>query len=116
MSFPQIESYRFGKIVIDGETYQKDVIIFPEGVQSNWRREQGHALSVDDLQDVIAVQPKVLIIGTGIFGRMQIPAETITQIEEARIEVVAHKTEKACQLYNQRKDEGDVIAALHLTC
>jgi hypothetical protein len=113
---PTIESYRFGKIVIDGETYPKDVIIFPEGVKPNWWREQGHSLSMNDLKDVIAAQPKMLILGTGTFGRMQIPAETLSQIEEAGIEVCAEKTEKACQIYNQRKDEGNVIAALHLTC
>jgi hypothetical protein len=116
MSIPKIESYRFGRIVIDGETYQKDVIIFPEGVQPNWWREQGHSLSLDDLKDVLAARPKTLILGTGTFGRMQIPAETLTKIKAAGIEVVAHKTEKACQVYNERKDEGNVIAAFHLTC
>ena len=116
MAAPQIDSYRFGKIAIDGETFQKDVVIFPEGVKPNWWREEGHALRIGDLKDVIASQPKTLIVGTGTFGRMQIPAETLIEIERAGIEVLALKTEKACQVYNQRKDEGGVIAALHLTC
>ena len=42
--------------------------------------------------------------------------DTLAQIEAAGIEVLAKRTETACQVYNQRKDEGDVIAALHLTC
>ena len=29
---PKIESYRFGHIVIDGETHTNDVIILPERV------------------------------------------------------------------------------------
>ena len=116
MDTPRIESYRFGKIVVDGEMYQKDLIIFPEGVTPNWWREQGHSLSMNDLEKVLAAQPKTLIVGTGSFRRMQIPTETLAGIKAAGIEVIAHKTEKACQIYNQRKDEGGVIAALHLTC
>ena len=116
MSNLKIESYRFGKIIIAGKTYQKDIIIFPDRVHSNWWREQGHSLSMKDLEDVIAAQPKTLIVGTGTFGRMQIPADTLTQIEEAGIKMIAHKTEKACQVYNQCQEKGDVIAALHLTC
>ena len=116
MNIPQIESYRFGKIVIDGDTYQKDVIIFPTHIASNWRRAEGHSLSIADLQAVIATQPKTLIVGTGTFGRMQIPSNTISELQTLGLEVIAHKTEKACQIYNQRKDEGNVIAALHLTC
>ena len=116
MDTPKIESYRFGKIVIDGESYQKDVIIFPEGVQPNWWRAQGHSLCMEDLKDVLAAQPKTLILGTGTFGRMNIPTETLAGIEAVGIQVLAHKTEKACKIYNQRKDDGGVIAALHLTC
>jgi hypothetical protein len=116
MATPKIESYRFGKIVIDGETFQKDLVIFPDSVKPNWWREQGHSLSMDDLKDVIAARPKTLVLGTGTFGRMNIPTETLTELEAFGIEVIAHKTEKACQIYNQRKDEGNVVAALHLTC
>jgi len=116
MDTPKIEFYHFGKIVINGETYQKDVIISPQGVQSNWWREQGHSLCMEDLKEVLAVHPKTLILGTGTFGRMQIPDQTLAEIKAMGIEVIEEKTEKACQIYNQRKDERSVVAALHLTC
>lgn len=112
----QIDNYRFGNITINGRTYQKDVIIFPHRVFSNWRREQGHSLSMKDLQEVIAMQPKILIVGTGMFGRMLVSNETLAALKAAGLEVVIEKTERACHIYNQRKDDDDVIAALHLTC
>jgi hypothetical protein len=115
MKIPKIESYRFGKIVIDGKSYQKDVIIFPEGVRPNWWRQLGHSLSIADLEDVIATHPKALIVGLGAFSRMVIPAATLAQLEAVVIEVLASKTETACQIYNQHRDEGDIMAALHLT-
>jgi hypothetical protein len=116
MSSPEVEAYRFGKITIDGEDYHKDVIIFPDRVMSNWWRQQGHSLSVDDLQEVLTAQPRVLIIGTGTFGRMHIPTSTLKKLQSLGIEVLSEKTEKACRLYNQRRSEDGVIAALHLTC
>ena len=64
-----IDSYRFGKIIINGKLYQKDLIIFPDRILQNWWREQGHTLVMADLDQVIAAKPKVIIIGTGMFGR-----------------------------------------------
>jgi len=113
---PQIEDYRFGHIVIDGQSYSNDVIIFPDRVMSNWWRDQGHSLSVDDLDKVLAASPQVLIIGKGANGRMSVPAGTRNRVEEQGIEVIIHKTEKACQVYNQISEEKEAVAALHLTC
>jgi len=116
MNSPKIEAYRFGKITIDGMSYNKDVIIFPDQVMPNWWRQEGHSLSLVDLQDVLTARPKVLIVGTGTFGRMQTPEETLAELQSRGIEVITEKTEKACQIYNQRRSENTVIAALHLTC
>jgi hypothetical protein len=32
MAVPQIESYRFGRIVVDGQVHTRDVIILPHRV------------------------------------------------------------------------------------
>jgi hypothetical protein len=40
-----IESYQFGKIVVDGVSYSSDVVILGNAVQDNWRRIHGHVLS-----------------------------------------------------------------------
>jgi hypothetical protein len=34
---PKIDSYEFGRIVIDGREYRADVIILPERVVADWR-------------------------------------------------------------------------------
>ncbi len=113
---PHIEDYRFGYIVIDDQSYSSDVIIFPDRVMSNWWRDQGHSLSMDDLEKVLAASPQVLIIGKGANGRMSVPASTRKHVEGQGIEVIIHKTEKACQVYNQISQEKETVAALHLTC
>ena len=42
-----IESYRFGKIVINGKSYSSDVIIIGDHVKANWWRREGHRLHIE---------------------------------------------------------------------
>ena len=113
---PKIDSYQFGLIVIDGRKYKHDVIIRTDGVLPNWWRAEGHSLSMDDLKTALEVQPRVLIIGTGANGRMQVPAETMHKLEESGVDVIVNPTAQACEIYNEIRAEGGVVAGLHLTC
>jgi hypothetical protein len=114
MSF--INRYQFGKITIDDKIYNSDVIIFPDTIIQNWRREKGHILDIKDLNDVIGYKPDVLIIGTGMFGLMHVNDTTITKIKEKGIKYITiQKTKEACEEYNQEKHIKKV-AALHLSC
>jgi hypothetical protein len=116
MDRPQIEAYRFGHLVVDGQPYSKDVIILPDRVLAGWWRKQGHVLLPEDLQAVFEAGPALLIVGQGTFGRMRVTAEASQALEEAGIELIAQPTKKACQTYNQLREEQQVAAALHLTC
>lgn len=116
MSAPRIESYRFGEIVIDGRRYTRDVIIFPDRVQSDWWREEGHSLSQADLWEVVQARPDVLVIGQGSAGRMDVPAETRRWLEQQDIQVIAQPTAQAVHTYNSLREKKRVVAALHLTC
>ena len=113
---PKIESYRFGKIVIDGQTHRSDVIVFPDRVQTRWWRKEGHNLDPEDLKDVFQSPPDVLVIGQGAIGRMTVPPETIRRLEEAGMEVLTYNTEEACLTFNRLREARKVAAALHLTC
>lgn len=116
MDAPTIEEYSFGRIRINGQDYRSDVIVFPDHVQSDWWRVDGHSLVMEDLETVLGAKPETLIVGRGADGRMKIPDETRRAIEEAGISVLAHRTEQAVQVYNQMRQRGSVVAALHLTC
>ena len=116
MSTPRIESYRFGHIVIDGQAHTNDVIILPGHVIGDWWRKEGHSLHTEDLDAVFDAAPSTLVVGRGANGRMRVPSQTRQVLEDAGIEVVTAKTGQAVEEYNQRRKEGDVAAALHLTC
>lgn len=112
-----IDSYQFGKIVIDGVEYSSDCIILGNSVKPNWWRKQGHRLSVEDLQPVIAAKPSVLVVGCGSSGLMEVPVEIRQALQEHGIELVAHDTHKAVARFNELSQAGEnVAAALHLTC
>jgi len=111
-----IESYDFGKIVIDGKEFRSDVIIFPDRIEGNWWRKEGHTLNVDDVSKIVEAKPAVLIIGTGYSGMMKIDPHSEQYLNSCGIELIASKTEKACKTYNTLAVSRRVVAAFHLTC
>ena len=60
-----IDHYSFGRIGIEGHSYDADVIVFPDHVQERWWRREGHRLAREDLETVLAENPQILVIGTG---------------------------------------------------
>jgi hypothetical protein len=116
MATPLIESYAFGRIVVDGQRYLRDLIIYPDRVAEPWRREEGHSLSPADLAGVIEARPEVLVIGRGVFARVDVPAETLRALHAAGIETIAEPTGRACETYNRLRGTRRVVAALHLSC
>ena len=112
-----IDSYQFGEIVIDGASYSSDVIILGDSVNSDWWREQGHSLSVEDLKIVLSAKPSVLVVGCGASGLMQVPDQTQQFLQQQNIQLEAFDTYKAVQRFNELSRGGvSVAAALHLTC
>lgn len=112
-----VDAYSFGEIHIDGKPYRADVIIWPDRVKSPWWRGEGHNLSIEDLSEVLKAPPRVLLIGTGYYGRMRVPAETLAALQARGIEVHVSETPRAVDELNRlARDCADIVAALHLTC
>jgi len=112
-----IESYMFGRMVIGGNSYAKDVIIYPDGsILSPWWRNRGHVLEATDLKELIASKPDIIICGTGAMGVMR-PAPALKEHLEARnIDFIAKKSSNAVETYNQLSGKKRVGGCFHLTC
>lgn len=116
MSAPEVDSYRFGQMVVDGQRHTNDLILLPDRVISNWWREQGHSLTVKDLEDVFEDRPEVLVVGTGAHGVMQVPRQTRQAIQDAGIELRVSTTGDAWRTYNDLRTDRETAGAFHLTC
>jgi len=111
-----IDSYQFGQVVVSGQKYTSDVIIFPDRVMSEGWRKRGHELCLEDITEVLTDHPEVLIVGTGAYGLVEVLPETKQSTEAQGIKVIVETTDKACQTYNQLCHSQRAVAALHLTC
>jgi len=111
-----IDSYQFGLIVVNDESYTSDVLIFPDRVKDNWRRRTSHQLHLDELSEALAEMPEVLVIGTGASGLMKVLPEAEQALEALGIKLIGQPTNEACQTYNRLCQSQKVVAALHLTC
>ena len=112
-----IDSTTFGTISIDGKTYNSDVIIYPDGrVADSWRRASGHRLTLGDIQTLTAIEPEVIVAGTGVNGRMIPNPEVVAALAEKGIEILAAPNEKAVKLYNNSLKTRKTAGCFHLTC
>ena len=113
----RIDSYTVGSMTVNGKRYTSDLIIFPDKVESYWWRADGHSLCMEDLKDVVAYAPEVLIIGRGTESCMVVPEDIKKELEEKNIKVIDTNTDDACQIFNDLlSDKKKVVGAFHLTC
>lgn len=112
-----IDSYSFGRIVIDGQAYDKDLIIFPDRIIPNWWRNEGHLFAVYDLQEVMQNEEITQIVfGLGAFSRVRIDPVLKNMLDIRGIEFMALSTGKAVKFYNENAAKINTAAAFHLTC
>jgi len=111
-----IESYRFGRMTIDGKIFTADLIILPDRVLKNWWRKEGHLLCLDDLDLVLKENPEILVIGTGALGMLKIGDEIPINMRERKMEFLPAKTRTAVDLYNEWATRKKTVGAFHLTC
>ena len=112
-----IDSYEFGKIIIDGITYNSDVLILCDNIKANWWRKQGHSLLVEDIEPFLEKSCDLFIVGCGAYSMMQVPRQTKKFLQEKGIRVESADTPEAVLKFNEAAGKGlKVAAGLHLTC
>ena len=89
-----------GRVVVDGREETRDVIVLPGRVR-NWWRRNGHALVLEDLDEVLGELPAHLVIGTGADGRMQADAGAVGKLQAQGVEVEVLPTEDAVRRYGE---------------
>ncbi len=112
----RIARFRFGEIVVAGQRYTDDLMVFEYEVRPLWQRRIGHLLQLEDIGEVIAYGPEALIVGTGTQQCLKIAPRVVAETMKAGIELLVFDTRSACQTFNYLLGKRRVVAALHLTC
>jgi hypothetical protein len=115
----RFSDYSFGSIVVDGTTYEHDLVIDAgrvrkrhKGPSKPLKGRYGHTpLSVDE---DIPWDCERLIIGSGAEGRLPVMKEVLEEAARRHVEVEVHPTAEAIQLLNAAPAATNAI--LHLTC
>lgn len=109
--------YSFGHLKWNGESYREDVLILPDGKVVPWRREHKHRLKFSYLIEAREAQPRILVIGTGHDGVMEVPDKVLEKLADAGVDGRPMPTEQALKHLVELRGKGkDVAAALHVTC
>jgi hypothetical protein len=103
-------------MVIDGKTFDSDLIIYPDRVDDHWRRKEGHVLRLEDLANALAANPEVLIIGTGYSDQMKVPDNLRDDLLSKKIELHIADSRRSVDLFNSICARKRTVAAFHLTC
>jgi hypothetical protein len=116
---PHTDSTAFGRITIDGRTYDHDVLILPSGeIVSRWEAlpnpAGSHHVTEQDAQRLLDLGAGPLIIGTGQSGVLGLSREAKAYLDGQGCAVILARTPGAIELYNAA--EGPVTALFHLTC
>jgi len=74
-------------------------------------------LNVEDLDPILEQDPDILVVGTGYYGRMEVPQATLDFLSSRGIRCIAQRTGDAVAEFNRLQTESArIVAALHLTC
>ncbi|MDR2195749.1 MAG: Mth938-like domain-containing protein [Gallionellaceae bacterium] len=102
-----------GYVSVNGKRYEHSVVVTPEQVLTDWR-PAFDALDESHFDALLALDPEVLLLGTGERLRFP-PPHLYKKLVNARIGVECMDTPAACRTYNILMAEGRrVVAAVLL--
>jgi len=106
----QIRAYQPGLIQVNDQMFSTSIIITPDKLINSWSPQNIDELNREDLADVIALRPSILLIGTG--HELQFPDLKIYgDLINYGIGVEIMNTHAACRTYNVLTSEGRNVAA-----
>ena len=105
-----IQGYDSGSVVVNGQQYNRSIVVLPDQLITEWRPDRFSDLRAGDLQQLLELNPEVLLLGTG--RRQEFPAPSLlAPFLEKRIGIEAMDTASACRTYNILAAEGRRVAA-----
>lgn len=100
-----------GSIKIGDETITENVVIFRDEIQRGISIDDVAALQEQDLEDLLAKQPEIVIFGTG-WKSQRTPRDLVFAMARRGIGFETMDTPAACRTFNILVSEGRDAAAI----
>lgn len=112
----KINHYEFGKIVINENSYTKDIAIWPDG-EIKTGPEDMHFMKVSDFNELFNSGLKKLVIGTGDEGKVRLDfgRKLEKALKDKGVELIMMDTHDIVKFLNETK-ERNFLVFVHLTC
>jgi uncharacterized protein len=107
-----VTAYGAGWTEVNGVRHTGALLLMPERPATAWSAGSFDALTPADFEGLLALEPELVLLGTG--ERQRFPHPSLTRaLIAARVGVEAMDTRAACRTYNLLMTEGrKVLAAL----
>lgn len=113
---PFIAAYEAEELRVEQQVYHSSILVHAEKQVHVWRPFDLADLQAQDFQDIISLNPNLILLGTGktlVFPE----SELLAPLYNACLGVEIMDTAAACRTYNVLMAEGrNVLAALLLNC
>jgi hypothetical protein len=116
----EIQHYEFGRIVIDGEEFERDLVIDGGRVRKR-RKKPSKALKSKYGHTPLSTEERIpwdcstLWVGTGMYGSLPITREVHTEAERRGVKLLIEKTPDLVNRLRKGPPENTNVI-LHLTC
>ena len=103
-------AYGEGYVVVNGQRFEKSVVVLPERIIPDWPATTFEALTPEHLAALAGLGTEILLLGTG--SRLRFPRpELLRPLAEAGVGVEVMDVPAACRTYNILMAEERRIAA-----
>jgi len=110
-----ILGYGPGRIFIGDRTYTRGLIVSPERIDTDWGPENATDLAVEHFEALLALDPQIIIVGTGKHQVFPGPNVYLTVLQQG-LGVDIMDTGAACRTYNILVSEGRKVASGLIIC
>lgn len=105
-----VRAYGPGEVTINDDIYRSSLIITPGRIITDWPPRTFADLEAAHFEAIIALEPEVVILGTG--RRLQFPRPAVTRpVVDAQMGLEVMDTGAACRTYNILMSEGRKVVA-----
>lgn len=102
--------YGSGYVMVNQMRYERSLIILPDRIIEDWPAQTFEQLAVAHFEQLLSLQPEIVLLGTG--ATLRFPHPSLTKILiAAKIGVEVMDTSAACRTYNILTAEGRRVAA-----